>query len=228
MNAITARLRAPFAALATRRSGSAAVKGLSELTDRIRKLSRLEGLSEGEAIELVNSARIGVSPSRTEAVLAEIFAGESPGDIRATVAVAHELEERFGEPLKTDLASPLARLGWVLARIFGTALGVSCTYLVVGGLLEGESERFPAAPGPLGLFVFAFALAFLGLFEALHTSVTQLRLADLRGVAETYPRALALHRRFRDEEGISRVLAGRQIVVVIRSFSSPVSPAFPT
>ncbi|HKB51173.1 MAG TPA: hypothetical protein VKC63_07065 [Solirubrobacterales bacterium] len=230
MSAISSRLRLPFGALSLRRGAPSwsRVRGLPELANRILSLYRREGIAEEEAAILASSSAVGADPSRIQGTLAQIFAGECPDDAGATVALAHELEERFGERLHADrLASLASRLLSVFARVFGAILGVSCFYLVLGGLLEGESERFAALPGPTALLLFAFSLAFLGLFEALHTSVTQLRLADLRGLADTHPRACALHRRFRDEEGISRFLAGRQIVVVITVFILAGLSSFP-
>ncbi len=231
MSAFTTKLRIPFAALAARRGkrgNRSRIRGLPELAERVREICRLEGLTEGEAARLVASSDPGLPVARIERALAQVFAHECPDDPAATTALATELEERFGESLDADsLAGPGARLGSLLAHAFGGVLGVSCLYLVVGGLLEGESERFPALPGAGLLLFFVGALAFLGLFEALHTSVTQLRLADLRGLADTFPRALALHRRFRDDAGISRVLAGRQIVVVITVFIVAGLSSFP-
>jgi hypothetical protein len=228
VNALTAKLRLPFAPWRSERSGGSQIRGLPELVERVREICRFEGLTEGEAAELVASPGADLSKTRIERALGQIFAGECPDDVAATTALAHELEERFGEPLRAeDLAGLWMRIGSRLARAFGVVLGVSCLYLVLGGLLEGESERFPALPGPGSLLFFVAALAFLGLFEALHTSVTQLRLADLRGLGESHPRALALHRRFRDDVGISRVLAGRQIVVVITVFLVAGLSSFP-
>ncbi|HEY3827792.1 MAG TPA: hypothetical protein VGL57_01220 [Solirubrobacteraceae bacterium] len=61
----------------------------------------------------------------------------------------------------------------------------------------------------------------------MHTSATQLKNADLGAVANQYPRAARLHRRFRTDAGLSRFLAGRQMVVIITVFfCSPLS-SFP-
>jgi hypothetical protein len=204
------------------------VKGLPELAAHIRALYQREGISEEEAIVLAKSSEEKMAAGRVERVLSQIFSGEYPDDARAAVYLAHDLEERFAEPLPSDnLVGPTARVGKTVATGLGCALWAFCMYFVLGGLLEGESERFSGLPGPVALFFFVVMLAFLGLFEALHTSVTQLRLADLRGLVDTYPRAYELHRHFRDEKGISRVLAGRQIVVVISVFIVAGLSSFP-
>lgn len=230
MSTAAAKIFEPISGLVARegRPRRFGVKGMPELVEAIVALYRREGIDEKDALTLAAATGSALDPVRTQWVLAQLFAGELPSDVKGTVALAHDLEQRFDQTLPTDgLAGPLARAAWICARGVGIVLGVSCLYLVLGGLLQGESERFSGLSGPTALLLFAASLAFLGLFEAMHTSVTQLRLADLRGLAETYPRALVAHRRFRDDDGISRVLAGRQIVVVITVFVVAGLSSFP-
>lgn len=211
----------------SRRWPRAHVRGLAELAEQILALYRREGIGIEEASVLAGHG-VEIHKDRIERTLGQIFAGECPDDAGATVALAHDLEQRFDAPLPADdLAGPLRRAASAVARLFGVTLGVTCFYLVLGGLLAGESERFSGLSGPVALLLFGVALVFLGIFEAMHTSVTQLRLADLRGLAQVYPRALAVHRRFRDEKGIASVLAGRQIVVVITVFVVAGLSSFP-
>lgn len=230
MNAAATKIIGPITGLVAREGKASrfSVRGMPELVEAMVGLYRREGIGEKDAFTLATANGSALDPARTQRVLAQLFAGELPVDVKGTVALAHDLEQRFDLTLPTDgLAGPIARAGWMFARCIGVVLGVSCLYLVVGGLLLGESERFGGLSGPAALVVFGASLAFLGLFEAMHTSVTQLRLADLRGLADTYPRTLVAHRRFRDDTGISRVLAGRQIVVVITVFVVAGLSSFP-
>lgn len=230
MSTFASRIIGPITGLVARERGTSrfGVRGMPELAEAMVGLYRREGIGERDAFTLATASGSSLDPARTQRVLAELFAGELPVDVKGTVALAHDLEQRFDLTLPTDgLAGPIARAGWILARGIGVVLGVSCLYLVLGGLLQGESERFAGISGPVALLLFGVSLAFLGLFEAMHTSVTQLRLADLRGLADTYPRTLVAHRRFRDDVGISRVLAGRQIVVVVTVFVVAGLSSFP-
>src|SRR5260221_6011165 len=125
MSAISSRLRLPFGAWSLRRGAPSwsRVRGLPELANRILSLYRREGIAEEEAAILASSSAVGADPSRIQGTLAQIFAGECPDDAGATVALAHELEERFGERLDADRPASLAsRLRSVFARAFGTIL----------------------------------------------------------------------------------------------------------
>lgn len=205
------------------------VDGLEDLCSEIRAICLRESLSADEVVELVRGVSSAPVPAETAVAAEQILAGGLPTDHRAVVTLAERLEERFGEYLDTHrISGPLRRAGRRLALAFSTVLGVGCLYIVVGGLLEGQSERFASLPGPLALAIFVMALAFLGLFEALHTSGTQLRLADLRGLVRELPRACELNRRLQDDNGMERFLAGRQIVVVITVFFVAGLSSFPS
>lgn len=204
------------------------VDGLAEVCEAVRLLCAREELDGDEVSELVRDDRGAKDPKAVEDAVDRILDGEVPADARAAVAIAEQLEERFGEPLHSrHLSGPLERIARKLVLCFSLLLGLGCLYIVIGGLLEGESERFGSLPGPAALAMFLFALGFLGLFEALHTSGTQLRLADLRGLAREWPRAYASNRRLRDDNGMERFLAGRQIVVVITVFFVAGLSSFP-
>jgi len=231
VTAAVATVRSRLAALVPRRPGRTAARwrGLTELARRIASLCRREGLTEADVVALVLLDGPGaVKEARLRRTVSLVFAGETPPDARATATLAEALEQRFGESLGVEnLAGPVARLLAHVSELVGAVLGFSCLYLVLGGLLEGQSERFPTLSPTLSILVFVAFLALLGLFEALHTSVTQLKLADLRALATTHPRACALHRRFYDDTGIARFLAGRQIVVVVTVFVVAGLSSFP-
>lgn len=169
-------------------------------------------------------------PAHSEERAALVFLlGEGP---RPRLRVLRGVVERLEDLLDADLGSGrlrsvASRLGGVAATVVGAVAAVACGYIVIGGLIEGDSLLLGDRYGALGLALFLAVLSLLGLFEALHTSATMLKLADLDAVAERYPRAFALHRRFRTNPGLARFLAGRQMVVIVTVFfCSPLS-SFP-
>jgi hypothetical protein len=202
-------------------------RGLDRLAVEILALCRREGLGEVE-VEALVARQQRTDPERLQVAIPRLFAGERARDHGAIVALGELLEERCGEPLQAALVrTPLALLGSRLATVFGALLGISCTYLVLGGLIEGQSDGFTGL-GPLAaLLLFFGLLAFLGLFEALHISATQLHLMDLAGLRASHPRACCVHDRLLDQAGINRFLAGRQIVVVISVFLIAALSSFP-
>jgi len=205
------------------------IDGFEKLCGQIVALCARESLSADEVIELVRDDPAVTVTGDMKRAIEQMLAGGLPDDPVTVVVAAECLEARLGERLDTDrLSGPLRRLGRRAVLVFSGFLGLGCLYIVVGGLLEGQSERFGSLPGPVALLMFGLALAFLGLFEALHTSGTQLRLADLRGLAAELPRAYRLNRRLRDDEGMERFLAGRQIVVVITVFFVAGLSSFPS
>lgn len=202
-------------------------RGLAQLSRRTGELCHREGLSEAQLAALLTPVA-GVDANRLRSALAKVLVGEAPSDRVALVALAGQLEERFAHPLHPErVSTPSARLADLCARLVGTLLATGCAYLVIGGLLAGESRALGSMPGIVAFLAFLAALAFLGLFEAMHTAATQLHLADLSGLRESHPRAWALHSRLRDPAGINRFLAGRQIVVVIVVFCVASLTAFP-
>jgi hypothetical protein len=202
--------------------------GVDQLSRLLFDLCRRQGLSESQLSALLGPDS-GIKVERTRRVLTQVLSGVRPDDLAALLSLASQFEAAFAVPLHPErVVSPAVRLGRRLAHAFGESLALACLYLVIGGLLAGESKAFSSVPGPLALLAFLTALAFLGLFEAMHTAATQLRLMDLGALSQSHPRAWALHARLRDEAGINRFLAGRQIVVVITVFFVAALSAFPT
>lgn len=153
--------------------------------------------------------------------------GQVP-DPRTLALVGERLGELTGRPLAVAaLATRPARVRAAAASAFAALLTALCGYLVIGGLLEGQSSLMEGRSGLAALAAFAVVLAVLGLFEALHISVTQLKTSDLSALADRHPRAVALHREFRTDEGIKRFLAGRQLVVVVTVFFVAGLSSFP-
>jgi len=191
--------------------------------ERLGVVVEREGLSRDDLRQLAGE----LTPRQEEAL------GFLTGDVQApgrrpVLDVLERLEDRLGIDLGSGaLASPAARAGSLLASAVGAVLSIVCVYIVMGGLIEGDSLLLGHSIGGWGLAMFLAILAVLGLFEALHTSVTMLKIADLGALASEYPRAAALHRHFRSDSGLARFLAGRQEVVIFTVFlCSPLS-SFP-
>jgi hypothetical protein len=138
------------------------------------------------------------------------------------------LEDLLGVNLGADrLSSPLVRAGRRLADVVGVVAMLFAGYIVVGGLIEGDSLLLGKSAGLTGLGLLLVMVSTLGLFEALHTSATMLKIADLGAVAERHPRAAALHRNFHSDAGLARFLAGRQMVVILTVFICSPLTSFP-
>lgn len=159
----------------------------------------------------------------------DFLLGETSSARRPAVrAVLERLEDRLGVNLGSEeLAGPSARVGRRVADFVGAVVGVMSIYLVVGGLVEGDSLLLGDSGRLLGLPLFVAVLAILATFEALHVSAAMLKIADLGALADRYPRAAALHRRFRTDNGLARFLAGRQMVVVVTVFFCSSLSSFP-
>ena len=196
---------------------------LERCATRLRTLTENEGLTADNVRQL-----LGPSSADECAALDFLFDERSTASRRAMRRVLERLEDRLGVALgATELTSSVTRVGRRIADLVGVVVGLASGYIVVGGLIEGDSLLLGDSVGPLGLLLFVGVLALLGLFEALHTSATQLKIADLGALAQRFPRAAALHRHFRTDHGLARFLAGRQMVVVFTVFiCSPLS-SFP-
>jgi hypothetical protein len=183
------------------------------------------GLDADDLLQLISEA----PNTEREALRAMLDAEATPVSRKDATNALARLEDVLGTQIGSgSLKGRWNFVGRRAADLLGLFLGPFCGYLVIGGLVEGDSLLLGKSAGPLGLFVFLGLLALLGLYEALHTSATQLKLADLGAIAEQYPRAARLHRRFRTDEGLSRFLAGRQMVVIVTVFfCSPLS-SFPS
>jgi hypothetical protein len=196
---------------------------LDHCVDRLGALIEREGLELDDVCQLLG--RMG--PDQDRAV--QFLLGQAPtargSDVRD---VLQRLEDHLGVYLGSRaLAGRTTRIGRRAADVLGALVGILCFYIVVGGLIEGDSLLLGDSLGAGGLLVFGAVLVMLGLFEALHTSATMLKIADLGGIADRHPRAAALHRHFHTDHGLARFLAGRQMVVVFTVFiCSPLS-SFP-
>lgn len=196
---------------------------LRRSVERLRFAARREGLSHDDLRQLAGE----LTPRREKAL--DYLTGEGQvADRAAVIDVLQRLEDRLGIELGSDaLVSPGARLGRFVASLVGAVLALVCIYIVVGGLIEGDSLLLGHSVGAWGLAMFVAILLILGLFEALHTAATMLKIADLGALASEFPRAAALHRHFRSDGGLARFLAGRQEVVIFTVFlCSPLS-SFP-
>jgi hypothetical protein len=200
-------------------------RDLAQAKSTLDDVAAKAGLSADDLMQLISDA-----PDREREALRTML-GPNATPVRrkdATNALVR-LEDALGASIGSGtLKGRWNYVGQRLAGVVGLFIGPFCGYLVVGGLIEGDSLLLGKAAGPLGLLLFLALLAVLGLYEALHTSATQLKLADLGAVAEQYPRAARLHRCFRTDKGLSRFLAGRQMVVIVTVFFCSPLASFPS
>ena len=192
---------------------------------KLMETAESAGLSSADLTQLLSDAT-----EEEQAALSAIIAGDGdPPPRKATVGALVRLEDALGVDLgSSSLHGRWSGAGRRAADLIGLVLGPFCGYLVVAGLIEGDSLLLGDSVGPFGLVLFVALLALLGLYEALHTSATQLKLADLGAVADQFPRAAQLHRRFRSDSGLSRFLAGRQMVVIVTVFFCSPLASFPS
>jgi hypothetical protein len=196
--------------------------------DIARSTSEVEAATNGLGLCASDVQQlVAAETSDQEAAVRFLLGGPRP-KLAALRDVLERLEDRLGRDLgAAELIGPLGRLGRRVADIVGAITGLVCGYLVIGGLIEGQSLLLGRSVGPFGLLLFLFVLLVLAIFEALHVAAAMLKIADLGAVAVRYPRAAALHRRFRTDHGLARFLAGRQMVVIVTVFfCSPLS-SFP-
>jgi hypothetical protein len=181
-------------------------------------------LARADVVQLLADA-----PDEEQEAVARLLDGDGdPPDRRAAAAGLARLEDLLDIDLGSSALSGVWRaVGRRLGDLVGIVVGPLCAYIVIGGLIEGDSLLLGDVTGAIGLVIFFALLALLGLYEALHTSATQLKLADLGAIAEEYPRAARLHRRFRTDAGLSRFLAGRQGVVILTVFFCSPLASFP-
>jgi hypothetical protein len=164
---------------------------------------------------------------RTAAIV--VRDGGVPDSSTQLITLARHIESLLEVEIPDDLfkkASSIRSRLWRLGTsFFALFLLLLLGYLVVGNLLTGQSSLIHF--GLAALVVFVCLLIFLGAVEALHISVTTLRLKDLYESREQFPRTFALHQIFRSELGTRRFLAGRQFMVITTVFFIAQLTSFP-
>ncbi len=116
---------------------------------------------------------------------------------------------------------------WI-KNVFAGILFIFVLYIVIGGILDGESRlslTIPLAGIMMLLVVLIFLLA---LFEGSQMSVAILQKQELGSLRSQYPRAYSLHKKFSSVEGTKRYLAGRQLCVIIIVFIAAQITSFPS
>lgn len=209
------------------RPGSANDRVLAAIAALVARL-RLSNAAVAQL--LVGDASISARVPRDELprLVASLLDDGQVPDPRTLALIAERLGELTGQPLDASaVTTRRVRAAAATASAFAAGLAVLCGYLVLGGLLGGHSGLLGGASGLVAVAAFAALLAILGVFEALHISVTQLKTSDLSALADRHPRAVALHREFRTDAGIKRFLAGRQLVVVVTVFFVAGLSSFP-
>jgi hypothetical protein len=198
---------------------------LARCGSTLREFARGQGLTAADVLQLIADA-----PLEEREAVRHLFTstGQSPRRSAAAAGLAR-LEDLLDVDLGSSMMGGKGRMvGRHLGDLVGLVVAGLCAYIVIGGLVEGDSLLLGETAGPIGLILFALLVAVLGLYEALHTSATQLKMADLGAVADRYPRAARLHRQFRTDAGLSRFLAGRQAVVILTVFFCSPLASFPS
>jgi hypothetical protein len=196
--------------------------------DIARSASEVEAATSGLGLRPNDLQQLVAAETSGQEAAVQFLLGGARPKLASLRDVLERLEDRLGRDLgAAELIGPMGRLGRRLADLVGAGTGLVCGYIVIGGLLDGQSLLLGKSAGPWGLLLFLLVLSVLAVFEALHVAAAMLKIADLGAVAERYPRAAALHRRFRTDHGLARFLAGRQMVVIVTVFfCSPLS-SFP-
>lgn len=201
------------------------------LAKELRTAAAECGLGADEVVQLLwadPEVRQHLSHAELAAETRRIFGESGKGRPQALALIAKRLGDAVGRTFDHKrVVGPGQRALSRLSTVVGGMIFLVVSYLVIGGLALGESHLLGDQGGVVSLVAFFASLLVLGLFEALHISVTQLKTSDLTGVALTHPLALRLHREFRDNFGIQRFLAGRQIAVIFTVFLISAITAFP-
>jgi hypothetical protein len=188
------------------------------------------------------SARTGVPEAAHDRVMkaaeAVVHDRRVPDDTDAFRALVGEIEPLLGVEIDTSaLDRPYMQALKKLPRVVGVVLFVVISYVLFGSLIadhpvagchtsgsttaaQTSSTAAASCPdkGLRAVALFLFLLVLLAAVEALHISVTLLRLKDLNAVRDKFPRTFAAHKIFRHERGTERFLAGRQLFVIMTVF----------
>lgn len=153
--------------------------------------------------------------------------GRPPDDLEDFRILIHEVNDLLNVEMDGSALDPgLTRALKVGAKVVSWVLFAIISYVLIGGLVTGQSALL-RDQGWLALALFVFLLGLLAAVEALHISVTLLRLADLNAVRDEYPRTFRTHEIFRHELGTERFLAGRQLFVIMTVFFAAQLTSFP-
>src|SRR5262245_7591319 len=156
--------------------------GWDDLQQALRYQAARTGASEVAQTRVLNAA---------EAVVRDRRLPDDPDAFRAFV---RELEPLLGVEIDTSALDPrYMQLLKKLPNVVAVVLFVGVSYMLFASLITDKGL------GDLALFVFLLVL--LAAVEALHISVTLLRLKDLNAVRDEFPRTYAAHEIFRHERG---------------------------
>jgi hypothetical protein len=160
-----------------------------------------------------------LSRERLAATLSDVRDGAVPRDSRALKYIAERFEHLYATPLgseKIDTGLKLAvrRVG----DLVGAVIGIAACYLIFGGLVEGKGGLLANKGALPALAAFLILAGVLAVVEALHVAGTQLRYLNLDGLADSYPRVVAVHKWIRSQSGIDSFLSGRQLIVICTVF----------
>lgn len=102
----------------------------------------------------------------------------------------------------------------ILKTVISTAFFVFSCYVILSGLIAGNTRVFSDLPWPLLLLILAFITFWLAALEGLQISITALGLCDLDDYREARLRAWKIHKMFEGADASNKFLAGRQLQVI--------------
>lgn len=216
--------------------GASVERNAQQVTSLIRDAIEANALSWPDFDQALRYHLSLQTPSLTPAVSAaildaakQVVVEESVPDIHGLGLLATHVQAMLDVEFPPQaLAALLSRAGRVrraAVTLFASMLFSSVIYLVLGGLVSGESALISHWLPALALFLALLML--LAAVEALHISVTLLRLKDPYDSRNRYPRTYRLHQVFRSKEGTDRFLAGRQFMVIVTVFFMAQLTSFP-
>ncbi len=196
---------------------------LQQLVDQIKHQLERHGLSREDLLALLRQNRrdCGGADIRGIETAAEmvIDQGSVPAEINTLELLGKEINEVLDCKLPLHIFDSRLVLAAKRVRLLWSFLlfGFVC-YMVLGGILGGHSTLTGEGDPLLALGLLSMLIVVLGAFEGLQISVTSLRYKDLSTLQQQFPRAFALHKKFRSVTGTNKFLAGRQLVVIVAVF----------
>jgi hypothetical protein len=160
-----------------------------------------------------------------EAAFTVIKKQEIPKNLKDFQLLIEKVNDLFDINLPLDAFNTGFR--GLLKNIWITFIFLFVFYMVIGGIIEGQSGLIKGKGNVLvALAALGLMIIIIAALEGLQISVMALRLKDVSGET-SYPRAISLHRRFKSAQNTNRFLAGRQLLVVVVVYFAAQLTSFP-
>jgi hypothetical protein len=195
---------------------------VTSVAEAVRDMLARRSFGLRDAEQLIGSLPGIPATTRAQALEAVPFvfgARSAPPANRSLHALATVVSDHFEEPI--DLGALLTaptRLGRAARDVFAAMTFVLALWIVIGGLLTGQSALLGDEGPVASLAAFGAALLVLGLLEAAHIGAASLAAADVSALATTHPRLQRLHCHIDTKEKLEHYLGARQLGVVLVVF----------